>query len=190
MQHHVCAHEMNVGLGACSLVYAGTLPHVILFFFLSPSSLHPEMEKERLFHPAICQRLLPGDKTCPAGDQQVSSRRPGPAMANAVTYMMVAPASCTVCMRLGDRKGLGWGRVKRAVSHLLMFLPDHQYPPLPHISSKGSSGRVWGRLRALCVTQVLTLGEEMVSMQLSWAEIWQLLLALCLLPWPFRNSRR
>lgn len=45
-------------------------------------------------------------------------------------------------------------------------------------------------LRALCVTQVLTLGEEMVSVQLSWAEIWQLLLALCLLPWPFRNSRR
>lgn len=32
-------------------------------------------------------------------------------MATAVTHMMVAPASCTVCMGLGDRKGLGWGRV-------------------------------------------------------------------------------
>lgn len=109
---------------------------LLLVILLFPSSSHPEMEKERLFHPALCQRPLPGDKTCPAGDQQVSSRRPGPAMATAVTHMMVAPASCIVCMRLGDRKGLGWGRVKRAVSHLLTFLLDHQYPPLPRISPK------------------------------------------------------
>lgn len=63
-------------------------------------------------------------------------------------------------MRLGDQKGLGWGSVRRAISHLLTFLLDHQYTPLPHISPKlVQGGCSWHALCPLCHSG-LALGEE------------------------------
>lgn len=50
----------------------------------------PEMEEKSLFHPAFSQRPLPGGQACPAGDQQVPGRRPGPAVAAVATHMTVA----------------------------------------------------------------------------------------------------
>lgn len=148
------------------------------------------MEKERLFHSALRQRPLPGDKACPAGDKQMSDRCPGPAMATAATHMMVAPSLLYLLHETWGLEGVRVGECQVG------------YFPSPHVStgssvhtptthfSKASSGRVQGRAPLPLCHPSLALGEEMVSMQLSSAEMWQLLLALCLLPWPFRGSRQ
>lgn len=148
------------------------------------------MEKERIFHPAFGQRPLPGDKACPAGDKQMSGRCPDPAMATAATHMRVAPSLLYLLHETWGPEGVRVGECQAG------------YFPSPHIStgssvhtptthfSKASSDRVQGRAPCPLCHPSLTLGEEMVSMQLSWAEMWQLLLALCLLPWPYWGSRQ
>lgn len=86
-------------------------------------------------------------------------------------------------MRLGDWKGLGWGSVNRAVSHLFTFLLDHRYTPLLRVRfSQARSGRVWGHAPCPLCHPSLAPGAEMVSVQLSWPETRQLLLALRLGP--------
>lgn len=142
------------------------------------------MEKERIFHPAFSQRPMPGDKACPAGDQQVSGRCPGPAMATAATHMMVAPSLLYPLHETWGPEGVRVGECQAGCF------------PSPHISTrssvhapttsfpKASPGRVWGHVPCPLCRPRLALGEEMVSVQLSWAETWQLFLAFCLLPSP------
>lgn len=93
-------------------------------------SLPTEMEAERLLHPACHQWPLHGSEARAARDQQVPGGRPCPAVAAVATHLTVAPeTSCTFCMRLGDRKGLGRGSVKRALSISSHFCRNHQPTP-------------------------------------------------------------
>lgn len=141
-----------------------TVNFQIIFFSLSPSPFHPEMEKERLFHPALSQRPLPGDQACPAGDKQMSDRCPGPAVATAATHMMVAPSLLYLLHETWGLEGVRVGECQAG------------YFPSPHVStgssvhtptthfSKASSGRVQGRAPCPLGHPSLALGEEMVSM--------------------------
>lgn len=154
-----CTHWVSTVHRAHPSSYIAISNHFLLPF---PSPSHPEMEKERIFHPAFGQWPLPGDKACPAGDKQMSGRCPGPAMATAATHMRVAPSLLYLLHETWGPEGVRVGECQAG------------YFPSPHIStgssvhtptthfSKASSDRVQGHAPCPLCHPSLTLGEEMV----------------------------
>lgn len=101
-------------------------------------------------------------------------------------------ASCTFCMRLWDRKGLGW-ECQAGRFHLLTFLPESSAnsPATTHYSNacsrEGSEGHTQ---RPLCLPG-LALGEEMVRVpDCCWLGTGQVSLAICPLPWPYMGLQQ